>query len=190
MEHETWREWLDLAADGALPAGDRAALERHLEGCADCRAEAARLEALAGRLAASRIAVRPGFTGEVMAALGPAPWEARTPRAWRWPFALLLALGGAAAAIYGTAAAELDPAGRSWTALAALADLFRAALVAGAGLAAATWSGVGAAVGEWLGASPANWLAAGVLVVGLNLLALRLVRRRAGAAAARPGRRP
>ena len=189
MEHETYREWLDLAADGALPAADRELLGRHLEGCPECRAEAELLSGLVRRLAADRIPVRPGFTLEVMSALEPAPWEARTARAWRWPFALLVALGCAAAALYGSAAAGLDPAGHSWSALAALAGLLRAALVAGAGLAAATWSGVGAAIGDWLGRSPANWLAAGVLVVALNALAVRLVRRRAGASAPPPGRR-
>jgi anti-sigma factor RsiW len=188
MEHETFQQWLDLAADGVLPAADRAALDQHLEACAECRAEAGRLAAVVRRLEESRIEVRSGFTREVMAALEPAPWEARTRRAWRWPFALLLALGSAAAALYGGAAATLDPSGRSWAALGALADLFRAALVAGAGLAAATWSGIGAAVGEWLGRSPANWLAAGVLVACLNLLAIRLARRRAGATASPAGR--
>ncbi len=183
MEHETFREWLDLAADGALEESARRELEAHVGVCDDCRAEQRRALALTERLTASRVAVRPGFTREVLAALEPAPWESRGSRAWRWPFAALLLLAGGAAAIYGSAAAGLEPAGRSWAALTAFADLIVAALGAGTGLATATWKGVGAAVGDWLDASPANWVAAAVVVVGLNVLAFRLAHGRARATA-------
>ncbi len=138
------------AIDGALDDSERAGLAAHLAGCADCRAEEARLRGLSARLAGSLAPVRPGFAAEVMSALEPAPWEARTLRAWRLPFALLLALGGAAAALFGGAAAGLDPGARSLGAFLALADLFGAALVAGGGLAAASWHGLGLGVGEWL----------------------------------------
>src|SRR5262245_7406075 len=40
-----WRESLGALALGQLPGEERAALEAHLEGCAECRAE---LESLAG----------------------------------------------------------------------------------------------------------------------------------------------
>lgn len=40
-----WREWLGAHALGQLPEDERAALEAHLEGCPECRAE---LESLAG----------------------------------------------------------------------------------------------------------------------------------------------
>ncbi len=188
MDHERYREWLDGAADGALDDSARAELAAHLAGCAECRAEEPRLAALTARLATSRVPVRAGFTAEVLAALEPAPWEARTLRAWRLPFALLLALGGAAAALFGGAAATLDPAAKSLGAFLALADLFGAALVAGGGLAAASWRGLGLGVGEWLSASPANLVAVAFVVVGLNYLLYRLVRRGARPAAARAAR--
>jgi anti-sigma factor RsiW len=191
MDHDRYREWLDLAIDGALDESERAGLAAHLAGCADCRAEEARLRGLAARLAGSLAPVRPGFAAEVMSALEPAPWEARTLRAWRLPFALLLALGGAAAALFGGAAAGLDPGARSLGAFLALADLFSAALVAGGGLAAASWHGLGLGIGEWLGESPANLAAVAVVLVGLNYLLYRLLRRGprpAEARAARSGR--
>ena len=40
-----WRESLGAQALGQMPEEERAALEAHLEGCAECRAE---LESLAG----------------------------------------------------------------------------------------------------------------------------------------------
>lgn len=190
VDHDRYREWLDLALDGALDGSERAELDAHLAACAECRHEQAELAALSRRLSEAVAPVRAGFTGEVMSALGPAPWEARTLRAWRLPFALLLLLGGGAAALFGGAAASLDPAGRAFGAFLALADLFGAALIAGGGLAAASWRGLGLGVGEWLGASPLNLVAAGILVVGLNYLLLRLVRRTARPAGARILRTP
>lgn len=177
MDHDRYREWLDLAVDGELDAADRRSLEAHLATCAECRQEEIALRSVQARLAGSALPVRPGFAGEVMAALEPAPWEARTLRAWRLPFALLLLLGGGAAALFGGAAVGLDPGARTLGAFLALADLFGAALVAGGGLAAASWRGLGLGVGQWLDASPLNWIAAVVLVAGLDYLLYRLVRR-------------
>jgi anti-sigma factor RsiW len=189
MDHDTFREWLDLEVDGALGDAERARLETHLVSCPECREESRTLALLKVRLTASRVPVREGFAAAVMDALEPAAWESRSPRAWAWPLALALALAGGAAGLTAMAARELDTAGPWWSALGAVADLFRAALVAGSGLAAATWTGVSAAVAEWLGRSPANWVAAGVLVVGLNLLGLRLIRA-GGAAVRRPAPPP
>lgn len=42
-----WRESLGAYALGRLPEGERAALEAHLEGCSECRAELAELESVA-----------------------------------------------------------------------------------------------------------------------------------------------
>jgi anti-sigma factor RsiW len=184
MDHERWQEWIDIAAEGELGAAERRSLDEHLAGCTACRGELARSERLTARLGAARVAVRPGFAGEVMAALEPAAWEARAPRAWRWPLAALVAVGGASAALFGIGAAELEPGAGSAGALYAIADLLRAAFVAGSGIAAASWRGVGAAVGDWLGDSAANWSAAAMLVFGSNYLLYRLVRRRPRAAAA------
>jgi len=50
MKTEGCREWrhsLGAYALGDLPAGERAGLEAHLEGCAECRAELASLESVA-----------------------------------------------------------------------------------------------------------------------------------------------
>ena len=84
-------------AEGVLSATERARLEEHLAGCADCRQERASLRLVHTRLAASVVQPREGFTGEVMRALVPAPWEARAVVVWRWPFAMLLVMGGLAA---------------------------------------------------------------------------------------------
>ena len=56
MHDERYAEWIDLAADGALSAGERGELEAHVAVCADCRRELER-----AAIAAARVAVRPGF---------------------------------------------------------------------------------------------------------------------------------
>jgi len=184
MDHDLYREWIDLDADGALDERQQSALSAHLEGCAECRSERASVQRVVARLATDRIEVRSGFTAEVMAALEPAPWEARTLRAWRMPFALVLTLAGIAAALFGGAAAELDRGAGGFGALAALADLFVTATTAGAGLLAASWQGLGLGVAEWLGESKLNLAAALGAVVGVNYLLLRLLRRRPARASA------
>lgn len=190
-EHERYQEWIDLAADGVLGDAERRGLEAHLAACADCRREQERSHALVARLGSARIEVRPGFAREVLEALEPASWEARTPRSWRLPVALLAAVGGASAVLFGVGAAELDPASGSAGALFSIVDLLRAAFVAGGGVAAASWRGLGGAVGEWLGDSAANWGAAAMLVLGANYLLYRLLRLRSRAArAAEAERRP
>jgi len=188
MSHdERYLEWIELALDGELGAEERALLDRHLDGCESCRLEFESSYRLGERLRAAAIPVRPGFTAEVMAALEPAPWEARAPRSWWLPLAALLAVGGGAAVLFGVGTAGLGNDGAGFGALFALADLFRAAFVAGSGLAIASWGAVGDALGAWLGRSVANWGAALMLVVGAQYLLLRLVRRRPRAA--EPSRR-
>jgi hypothetical protein len=178
MDHERAAAAIDLAADGALGADQRRELDEHLAVCADCAREMADAVTVAERLAGARLAVRPGFAADVMAALEPAPWEARSARSWRLPLALLVAIGGVAAALLGKGTAAFAPSGGAAGALYALADLFRASLVAGSGLAAASWRAVGDAAGSWLGDSPANWLAALVVALGANYLLFRLLRLR------------
>lgn len=190
MDHDRLREDLDLELDlegiegirgtggiQGLPApADRARLAEHLAGCAECRQERDSLQSLHLRLAASVVQPREGFTGEVMRALAPAPWEARALVVWRWPFAMLLALGGLAAVLLGGAAAELEPHAGSFDAFMALARLLESAALAGAGLLGASWKGLGSGLADWLGGSKIHLAGAGALLLGVNLLLLRLLR--------------
>lgn len=187
MNHDHLLEDLDLDLDlggaqdvhgdrGLLAPAEKAALAAHLAGCAECRQERESLRAVHLRLAASVVQPREGFTGEVMRALVPAPWEARAVVVWRWPFAMLLALGGIAAVLLGGAAAELEPSSGSFDAFLALARLLESAALAGAGLLGASWQGLGSGLAEWLGASKVNLAAAAGLLLGLNLIFLRLLR--------------
>jgi hypothetical protein len=185
MDHDIYREWLDLEVDGALEPAERGELAAHLEACAECRGERQRSISLAERLAATRVEVRPGFAADVVSALEPAPWEVRRPAAWRWPIALFVALAAGAAALSALSSGAGSPAGGWWASAGALAEMMAAGLVAGAGMVGATWSGVGAAVGEWLGGSPVRIGLAIVAVVLLNVLAARSLSRRPRAAEAR-----
>lgn len=193
MNHDRLREDLDLDLDGIeginpmLVPAEKAALTEHLAECAECSRERESLQALHASLVASVVQPREGFTGEVMRALVPAPWEARARVVWRWPFALLLALGGLAAVLLGGAAAELEPHAGTFAAFMALARLLESAALAGAGLLGASWRGLGSGLAEWLGASKIQLTAAGALLVGLNLLLLRLLRPTHGNAAASGG---
>lgn len=185
MDHDIYREWLDLEVDGGLEPAERERLAAHLEACAECREERQRAIAFAERLTAARVEVRPGFAADVVAALEPAPWESLRPADWRWPVALFVALAAVAAALSGVAAGAAGTSGGWWASVGALARLFVAGLVAGAGMVGATWSGVGAAVGEWLGGSPVRLVLAIVAVVLLNVLAVRSLSRRPRAVEAR-----
>jgi anti-sigma factor RsiW len=57
-DHPPFERLNDLA-DAALPAGEVAAIERHLARCATCRGELARLRALLGRAAALPSSIEP-----------------------------------------------------------------------------------------------------------------------------------
>ena len=46
-DHSTYREWLNLDADGLLAGEERSLLEEHLAACGDCRRERQELAALA-----------------------------------------------------------------------------------------------------------------------------------------------
>jgi hypothetical protein len=184
---DSLREELDfrLDLDGALLSS--------AESDPELERERHELLAVHAALAASLVRPRPGFAAEVVRSLPSAPWEARTASAWRWPFVLLLALGGAAAALFGGAAAELEPVAPGFSAFATLAKLFSTAAHAGAGHAGATWKGLGVGLATWLVESKLHLLAAAILVAGLNLLLFRLLRpaarQSAGAAQDRSGRR-
>lgn len=176
MRTDRLREELDLELDGALDDAARVALAARIEGDLELARERQALAGVHAALAAAVVQPRPGFVADVMRALPPAAWEGRTVVAWRWPFALLLVLGGVAAALFGGAAAELEPSAPGFAAFAALAKLWSSAALAGAGLAGATWTGLGLGLAQWLVESKLHLFASAALLVGLNLLLVRLMR--------------
>jgi len=185
-DHSAYREWLNLDADGRLTREEQRRLEEHLVSCAECREEREGLLALDGLLRSSAITVRPDFRTAVMTSLPAAGWEARAPRTWRFPAAVVVLLGSLAAALL-VAGSASSPAGLS--ALLAVGGMFRAAALAGAGLLAASWKGIGLIVEDVI-SSPVSLGAFGFLVLCLNLLLISLIRRRRpSAAAARRDRR-
>ena len=176
-DHNTCREWLDLDADNRLEGEEeRARLDEHLASCAECREERQELRAFAGLLRRSAVEVRPDFRQAVMASLPTASWEARSAsaRTWRFPAAVLVLLGALGA---GLLLGGSEPSGAGFSILLAVGSLCRAALLAGAGLLAASWKGVGLVV-ERVISSPASLGAFGFLVLCLNLLLISLLRRK------------
>jgi hypothetical protein len=83
----------------------------------------------------------------------------------------------------GLLVAGADPSSSGFSVLLAIGGLFRAAVLAGAGLLAASWKGVGL-VFERVISSPASLGAFGFLVLCLNLLLISLLRRKRPAPAA------
>lgn len=175
-DHTTYREWLNLDADGMLSHEERTRLESHLATCPECRRERGELAALDGLLRESRIAVRPDFRASVMSSLPAAGWEVRSARAWRFPVAAFVLLAGIAAALLSAgsiAGAETSALGT----LAAVAELVWATVLAGAGLLKASWKGIGIVVEDVL-SSPLSLGVFGVFVLCLNLLLVSLLRRK------------
>ncbi|MGE0068016.1 MAG: anti-sigma factor [Solirubrobacterales bacterium] len=105
-EHRDWRHALGAYALGDLPADERAAVEGHLEGCAECRAEAdalagvARLLPLADPARFSQPAPLPPpeLAERVAGAIGSERRSRRTRRRRRRGFGFALA-GATAAAV-------------------------------------------------------------------------------------------
>jgi anti-sigma factor RsiW len=180
-DHNTYREWLTLDADGMLDGGERALLDDHLASCADCRKERDENLALDALLQRSALPVRADFRESVMSALPTAGWEARSPRAWRFTAAVIVLLGALAAALMSAGSA---PASSGLGTLAAVGGMLQAAVVAGAGLLGASWKGLGMVIDKVI-ASPVSLGAFGFLVLCLNLFLVSLIRRKrpAGAAA-------
>jgi anti-sigma factor RsiW len=179
-DHSTFREWLEMEADGTLLPEQRTPLERHLAACPDCRAEREDLAALNRLLRRQSLAVQPDFRDNVMAALPDTGWEGRHPRTWRFPAAVVLLLGGIAAFLLGSNASDLGTGSSGLEALGAVAGMFGAALQAGAGLLYAAGSGAHLIAGE-IFSSPISLGAFGFLVVCLNLLLFSLLRRKRAA---------
>jgi anti-sigma factor RsiW len=172
-----FREWLYLDADGELAPERQGRLLRHLEDCAECAAEQRDLARLARALAGARLAVRPDFRRQVMDALPAAGWEGRAPRAWLLPAAVFALLALASGLLLDRVAPEAGGGSSLLGAAAAVAGLFHATALAGAGLLAASWKAGGLFVSELI-ASPLMLAAFTVAVVCLNLLLFSLLRRR------------
>lgn len=185
----TYREQIELEADGRLGGEATLVLERHAAACDGCREERRALGSLRRALERSRVGVRRGFRDQVIGRLPAAGWEGSAPRAWRMPAAVLAALAAAAAALVGISSAQLHPGTPFLGALVAVADMAQTAALAGAGLLAASWRGVGLAVGELLSTSPGTLLAFAVVVLAVDLLLLAIIRRRRPAVAEVPVRR-
>jgi len=104
--HRELRHALGAYALGDLPAGERAALEGHLRGCAECRAELAELESVGGLLPLADPArfgqpaqLPPPELGErVAAAIGGERRQRRARERRRW-FGFALAGATATAAV-------------------------------------------------------------------------------------------
>lgn len=173
MNCDTAQEWLQEALDGELSMLHRAPLRAHLEDCADCRAAARQLDALAAMLAHDTVEVPADFSQTVMARLPAAAWEVRRPRAWVAAAAALLVVLLAAAGL-GLGAGEIPGLG----AVGALGDLLAESLIAGAGLAGASWRGLWLAVAELRQAEPWIPFAIGLLAITLCVLLWRLARGR------------
>jgi anti-sigma factor RsiW len=179
-DHDTFREWLNLDADGDLPADRRARLTEHAASCAECQAERGELERMAEALLRGRLPVAPDFRESVMAALPATGWESRSPRVWRLPVAVFALLAALAVVLPWA----LGPAGAAAPSLGGVAGavlgLVRAALTAGVGLLGASWKSAGLVVGE-LFSSRLVLAAFAVGVVSLDLLVVALIRGRRGA---------
>ncbi len=178
--HDRLREWLTLEREPGeqLSHQERRSLDEHLAECAECRAERRELARLDHLLANDLVSVREGFRDDVLAALPAAGWEARSPRAWRVPLAVTLALLVAAVALVGVSSGAHPGAGVGGFAgvVAALGQMLVTGVLAASGLLWASWRGLGLALDASL--SPASAIALIALVVSLDVLVLALVARR------------
>ena len=176
--HNTYLEWLYLESDDQLTPGERGRLREHLNSCGSCETEQQNLAAMNRLISASSVPVRQGFRAAVMTALQPAGWEAKSPRTWVAAVIMLFLLMSGAAILTGWGSMDDAPAfGPLAAAAVAVFELFRSSALAGAGLLSASWRGIGLAFSTLLAGS--RWTAASfiVLVVGVDLLLLKLLLR-------------
>ncbi|HSF06073.1 MAG TPA: zf-HC2 domain-containing protein [Methylomirabilota bacterium] len=96
------RELFSALVDEALTPDERVALDRHLAGCAECRAELSRF----GNVVSLVRAVEPerapvGFVDRVLARADSTPWYRRLARVLIFPLPVKLPLGAAAMVLVG-----------------------------------------------------------------------------------------
>lgn len=177
-DHSPFCEWLTLegADRQTLAPSERRRLEDHLAGCAACRAERDQLARLDLLIAEEAIPVRASFRHEVLSALPAAGWEGRSPRAWAWPLAAMLALGVAAAALLGASSTRMAPGASFLAALTAVGELFLTGMLAGAGLLSASWRGLGLVLDRAL--TPGSTAAFTLLVISVDILLVSMILRR------------
>lgn len=175
QDPETLRQWLYIGPED-LGQTERAELEAALAADPELAREAGELERLDRLIRQESLPVRNGFRQTVMSQLPAAGWEAQHPRSWRLAIGLFIGLAGAAAALFGMGSAHLGTGGAFLGALTAVADLFRSAVLAGAGLLAASWKGLGLTLGEATQGSKLTIVALGLLTVCLNVLFFMLRR--------------
>ncbi len=174
--HLEFQELLYLESDGELTSSEGRDLEAHVAGCGECRDVGEELSALTSLMAESKIEADPDLARRVLENLPPADWEMRRPANWRAAAAAFVGLlvGAWVLTFKGQPLGEAGP----WIGtLTAMAELFRSAALAGAGLLSASWTGVGLAVGEVLSRSWAGFAVFGLFVLGIDLLFVRYVWR-------------
>ncbi len=173
----TWRMWVDLDLEGELPEAEKARLAEIAETDTRAHAERRDLESLHRMIGDDRIAVRPGFATQVMAALPRAWWERGRSSAgipvWALPLAVTLVLALGASLLLGGA----EETGRLTGISLAVIDFVQVTFLAGAGMLFATWRGVGFGLEQLIADSSMNLLAMVAAVVFLNLLFFSLLRR-------------
>ncbi len=178
-----WKQWLDQDLDGELEAAEASQLAKILEVDPEARAERRGLVALHQAMDEDRIAVRPGFSDQVMEALPQTWWEressAGLPR-WALPMAMMLVTALGAALTLGSAAEVGRFAGLGTTIL----DFMQATFLAGSGMLFATWRGFGFGLETLIAESGLNLLALAGAVLSLNVLFVSMLRRRRPAAQA------
>ncbi len=124
-------------------------------------------------LAAYCIPVREGFAELVMEALPEVAHSHRKVGLWAAAIALLIGFAGGGAWLLGTGGSA-----SAVGSVAAIADLFVTALLAGAGLLSASWSGLSTTLKTAASDSPSFLLVLGFAATTLGFVLFRLLRRR------------
>ncbi len=168
-------ELVDAYVDGDVSEAERRLAERHLAGCAACRAEARALSALRELLAAERLSPAPRALDLH------APRSAGRGRAALAAAALVALFGGVLAVL----AALAPTVGSAASAAATLFDFTVTLGLLGAGLLDASWRGLNAAMSSALAPATPSLLFGVTAVVGLTGLLFALLRRGSRASARR-----